>query len=75
MPIKVYGTKLCGACKNMKSFLTSIGIAFLEIDITENQDARDEIVNRGFRQIPVVKIGEELIGGYDLDKIKRLLKI
>lgn len=72
---KVYSSKFCAACANLKSMLKEKGIDFEEVDITENSNARDEIINAGFRRVPVLLINGLLIAGHEFDKIKELLGI
>ena len=70
---KVYSSKLCGVCNNLKAFLASLHIDFEDVDIYDNKEARDDILNRGFRKVPVVRIGEKYISGHNTDDVKREL--
>lgn len=73
--ITIYSKDSCTYCYKAKEFLTSLGIAYTEIDLTDKQD---EIMSlsqmSGFRTLPQIFIWEvkkeHLIGGYsDLLKL------
>lgn len=64
-PVVVYTTDYCGYCASAKSLLKSKNIPFEEIDVTKNQELRQEIVRRsGRRTVPQIFIGDESIGGF-----------
>ena len=75
MTTQIYTSKLCAHCVSLKSFLKSFSIPFLEVDISENIKARDEIVSKGFRKVPVLQVGDEFVAGTELEEVKRLLHI
>ncbi|OGQ06199.1 MAG: glutaredoxin 3 [Deltaproteobacteria bacterium RIFCSPLOWO2_01_44_7] len=64
--VKIYTTNYCGYCKKAKALLEERGIAFEEIDVTDNDSMRDWLVKKtGFKTVPQIFIDEEPIGGYD----------
>jgi glutaredoxin 3 len=64
-PVVVYTTNYCGFCVAAKSLLTTKGIPFQEIDVTQDQALRQEVVRRsGRRTVPQIFIGDEPIGGF-----------
>ena len=58
MDIKIYGADWCPDCVNAKNFLSSKGIDFEYIIITNNDEAIDflEKVNNGKRIIPTLVV-------------------
>lgn len=70
---KVYGTSSCGVCNNLKAYLMSLGVEFEAVDIYDDKDARDEILNQGFRKIPVVRIGDKYLSGHNNNEVKKEL--
>ena len=58
MKIKIYGADWCPDCVNVKNFLTSKGIEFEYITITNNLKAiaHVEKINNGKRIIPTIII-------------------
>ena len=65
VPVKIYTTSYCGYCRMAKSLLVSRKIAFEEVDVTADDEARDWLVKEtGRRTVPQIFIGGESIGGY-----------
>ena len=64
-PVKIYTTTYCGYCSRAKDFLRKKGVAYEEIDVTDNDEMRAQLVERtGRRTVPQIFIGEEAVGGY-----------
>ena len=69
--IKVYFTSTCPHCKAVKSYLTEKGIKFIEYDVLENQNAREEMIRlSGQMGVPVTIIDEEVVIGFDHKKLE-----
>ena len=68
----IYTKPNCNYCVKAKDLLNMKGEPFLEIDISENIDARDRLKSKGFKTVPQIyldTVEQELIGGYeDLEK-------
>jgi glutaredoxin 3 len=63
-------------CKQAKEFLRSAGIAFEDINVMENVDARQELIRiTGQMAVPVITVGEDVIRGFDKPRLKALLGI
>ena len=76
MIVKIYSTPVCPYCHTLKEFLKERGVPFEYIDISQDEKARDEMVKKtGKMEVPVVEIGEEIIQGFDREKICKLLNI
>lgn len=74
--IKVYSTPTCPYCVTLKGWLKSKNIEFEDIDVAEDEKAREDIIERsGQMGVPVVDIDGEIVIGFDRDKIEKLLKI
>lgn len=66
MKIKIYTTTYCGYCKRAKELLTSKGIEFEEIDVTDDKVQRQKLIDlTGKKTVPQIFINEKGIGGYD----------
>ena len=74
--VKVYSTPTCPYCVTLKAFLKENNIEFEDLDVSQDEKARDEMV-KGSNQmgVPVIEIDGEMIVGFDRDKISQLLKI
>ena len=72
--IKVFSTPTCPYCTSAKEFLTEKGIEFENIDISQDREAADEMVEKsGQMGVPVIMIKEEVIVGFDKEKIEEIL--
>ncbi|MBM7615230.1 glutaredoxin [Alkaliphilus hydrothermalis] len=57
----------------MKEFLSEKGVDFSEKNVQDDVAARKELMKMGIMAVPVVKIGEETVVGFDKEKIESLL--
>jgi len=65
-PVTIYTTGYCPYCHRAKELLERLGIAFDEIDVTDDDERRAWLVERtGRRTVPQIFFGERSIGGYD----------
>lgn len=72
--VKVYSTSTCPYCIRAKQFLKENNIAFEDIDVTLNQTAAEEMVEKsGQMGVPVLDISGEIIIGFDKERIKQVL--
>lgn len=68
MPAKVvvYSTDYCPYCLRAKALLSGKGVAFTEIDVTEDEAKRQWLVKvTGLRTVPQIFINDKAIGGFD----------
>lgn len=72
MPI-VYGQPNCQPCKATTRKLDRLGIQYLYRDVSEDQEAREEVIALGFQQTPVVVVGDESWSGYRPDRLTDLV--
>lgn len=73
--VKVYSTPTCPYCKMAKEFLTEKKVKFKDIDVSTNQKAASEMVEKsGQMGVPVIEIDGKIITGFDKEKIEKLLK-
>ena len=73
-PVRIYTTTYCSFCSQAKDLLRRKGIAFEEIDVTEDPQTRDQLVEMtgGLRTVPQIWIGTTHVGGYsDLARLER----
>jgi glutaredoxin 3 len=76
--VRIYTTTYCAFCTRAKSLLRQRGIAFEEIDVTNDTKARNWLVEAtGRRTVPQVFVRGTSIGGcdelYALDRAGKLL--
>lgn len=74
MTIKIYSTSTCPWCKRAKAYLTEKGIAFESIDVSSNDVAQKEMIDKsGQMGVPVLDIDGKIIIGFDKEEIDRVL--
>tara|TARA_B000000532_G_scaffold69788_1_gene55494 strand:- start:1166 stop:1384 length:219 start_codon:yes stop_codon:yes gene_type:complete len=62
---KVYGTKICLYCDKAENLLKTKDLPFEKIYIDEDDNAKDYIVEQGFKTVPQIWLDDKWIGGYD----------
>jgi len=71
--VTVYSTRNCPYCRMTKAFLERQGIQYKSIDVGENaEEARKMIALSGQRGVPVITVGEEVIVGFDSQRLNEL---
>ncbi len=68
--ITVYSTKTCPWCTKVKEYLEGKKIPFEVIDVASDREAAMEMVKKtGQMGVPVTRIGEKYIVGYNPEAI------
>ena len=74
--ITIYSTPTCHFCHMAKDFFTEHKAAFTDYNVASDLPKRQEMIQKsGQMGVPVIYVGDELIVGFDEDRIKELLKI
>ena len=74
--VKVYTTPACPYCFTLMGFLKEKGIEFEEVDVSKDEKARDEMIKKsGKLEAPIIEIDGQIVGGFDKEKIVKLLHI
>ena len=74
--IKIYTTPTCHHCIDAKTFFKEKGLDFENIDVSSDEKAGAEMVEKsGQMGVPVIDIDGTIIVGFDKDKISALLGI
>ena len=72
--VKVYSTPTCPFCVKAKQFLKDNSVEFEDIDVSSDPEAAKQIVERsGQMGVPVLEIEDEIIVGFDKEKISQTL--
>lgn len=71
--IKIYSTDNCKYCKIAKEYLSKRHIGYEVVDVGMNPEARKEMTElSGQMGVPVIKIGEKFMVGWDVEKFREL---
>ena len=65
--VEVYVTEFCPYCVRAKALLKAKGVAFEEIDVSDDTELREKMVELagGRRTVPEIFINSKIVGGYD----------
>ena len=75
MDVNVYGTPSCPFCGMAEDLLTKNGVDFEKVDLSENEEEMNRIAEEaGEFAVPIIEIGDELIVGFDKEKIMNCLE-
>jgi alkyl hydroperoxide reductase subunit F len=71
--VTVYSTKNCPYCRMAKAFLDKHGVPYESIDVSENSEAAKKMIDlSGQRGVPVILVDDEVIIGFDSQKLNEL---
>lgn len=72
--VTVYSTPTCPYCKMAKSYLAENKIDFKEIDVSTDDKAAQEMIEKsGQMGVPVIDIDGKFIVGFDKEAMKAAL--
>ncbi len=72
--ITIYSTPTCHFCHMAKGYFTEHKIAFTDYNVATDLEKRKEMIEKsGQMGVPVILIGDQLVVGFDQEKIAGLL--
>jgi len=60
-------------CDKVKEFLSQKGLAYVEVDVSTDPQARKDFLAKGYRGVPVTEIGGEVVIGFDVEKLEDII--
>jgi len=74
--VRIFSTPTCPYCVTLKEYLKKQGISFEDIDVSQDDAALNEMIEKsGQMGVPVVDIDGQIVVGFDKEKIIKLLNI
>ena len=73
MNVIVYTMHGCSGCTHAKEFLSRNEVKYTERNVSEDPKAREELLAMGFRAVPVIKLDDQTLLGFDPQKLKQFL--
>lgn len=74
--ITIYSTPTCHFCQLTKEFLKSHDIPFTDYDVAADLEKRQEMIEKsGQMGVPVIFIGEEMMIGFDRERLAKLVGV
>jgi glutaredoxin-like YruB-family protein len=72
----IYSTPTCHFCVLSKEFFKKNNVNYVDYNVAENTEKRNEMVEKsGQMGVPVIRIGDEIIVGFDKERITKALGI
>lgn len=72
--VTIYSTPVCHFCHAAKDFFTANDIKFTEYDVASDAEKRQEMIEMTNQMgVPVIRIGDDVVIGFDEGKLKELL--
>ena len=74
--VVIYSTPVCHFCQAAKEFFKENDVAYTEFDVAADAAKREEMIEMtGQMGVPVIRIGDDVVIGFDEPKVKELLKM
>ncbi len=74
--VRLFSTPICPYCLTLKRFLEENGVEVVSIDVSQDEEAQKEIVEKTKQTtVPVLDIDGQFVVGFDRKKICELLGI
>ena len=71
--VTIYSTQNCPYCRMAKTFLEKHGVPYQGIDVGQDQDAAKKMIDlSGQRGVPVITVDNEVIVGFDAQRLNEL---
>ena len=74
--VTIYSTPVCHFCQAAKEFFKENNVEYTEFDVATDAAKREEMIEMtGQMGVPVIRIGDDVVIGFDEEKVKELLKM
>ncbi len=72
--VTIYSTPVCHYCQAAKEYFKNNNIEFKEFDVASDADKRQEMIEMtGQMGVPVIRIEDDVVIGFDQGKVEELL--
>ncbi len=72
--VVMYSTSWCGYCRKARKYFSAQGIAFTELDIEKNQQAKRAYDKLGGKGVPIILVGNKRMNGFSEAGFQRIYK-
>tara|TARA_Y100000031_G_scaffold155630_1_gene206992 strand:- start:1069 stop:1308 length:240 start_codon:yes stop_codon:yes gene_type:complete len=74
--VSIYTTPTCTYCKAAKEFFKENDVGYEEYDVASDAEKREEMIKKsGQMSVPVIFVDDEMVIGFDRDKLAELLGV
>jgi len=72
--VVLYTTPTWPHCVHVKEYLSQKGISFKELNVAENEEAREQMFEKtGRMAVPVLDVDGNIVLGFDKEKLDNIL--
>lgn len=72
--VTIYSTPVCHFCHAAKEFFTTNNVTYTEFDVASDAEKRQEMIEMtGQMGVPVIRINDDVVIGFDEGKVAELL--
>lgn len=72
--VTIYSTPVCHFCHMAKDFFKENNVSFTDYDVAADAEKRQEMIEiTGQMGVPVIRIGDDVVVGFDEGKLRELL--
>lgn len=72
--VTIYSTPVCHFCHAAKDYFKDNNVEYTEHDVAADQEKRQEMIEiTGQMGVPVIRIGDDVVVGFDEAKVAELL--
>ncbi|MDP3645474.1 MAG: glutaredoxin family protein [bacterium] len=74
--VTIYTTPTCHFCHEAKDFFTAHKVNFTDYNVATDLEKRKEMITKsGQMGVPVIYVGDDLVVGFDKERLSELLSI
>jgi glutaredoxin 3 len=74
--VTIYSTPVCHFCHSAKDFFKENNVNYTEHDVAMDAEKRQEMIElTGQMGVPVIRIGDDVVIGFDEGKLRELLNL
>lgn len=71
--ILIYTSSSCSYCHAAKEYFNENNVPYTEKNVSEDPEARRELIKRKVMGVPAIFIGDEVVVGFDKERVRKLL--
>jgi glutaredoxin-like YruB-family protein len=72
--VTIYSTPSCHFCHMAKAYFDEHGVTYEDHNVLDNTEKRQEMIDMtGQMGVPVIRIGDDVVVGFDQQMIEKLL--
>lgn len=72
--VLIYSTPTCHYCQMAKAFFQNNSIKYTDYNVAEDAEKRQEMIElTGQMGVPVIKVGDDILVGFNEGKVKEMV--